>query len=162
MLDSFFLWSFTVAETSYHVIQTNERPCGKVLRSPAYGQQGNETCQSPCGWTWKQKPASLPQLSLQMTTAPSSSLIATCGGPWARITWLSQSQITGPQKLWDNKCILFWAASFGGNLLYHKRWLKQSWNGGSGEIAEGLNAVLIHFSVRNPWKFLIWAVTNSK
>lgn len=30
------------------------------------------------------------------------------------------------------------------------------------ENVEGLNAIQIDFSVGNPWKFLIWEVTNSK
>lgn len=76
--------------------------------------------------------------------------------PWGT---LSQSHLakpitdSRPTETTDNKCILFWAASFGGNLLCHKIGLKQSWNGSLGETVEGLTAILIHFSARYPWNF---------
>lgn len=48
-------------------------------------------------------------------------LIMASRGTWGPNHQLCRHQIPDPQKLWDNKCLLFRATKIGGNLLCSNR-----------------------------------------
>lgn len=61
------------------------------------------------------------QPSLQVIAARADILTATAWETLRQTTQISCFRILDPEKLWDSKCLLFWATMFWDPLLYSKR-----------------------------------------
>lgn len=76
----------------------------RELISPSNSEKWSKACQQPLQWKWSGSFLSLASCRLQAQQTPR---LQPCVWPWTRNTQLTPAWTPDPQKLRDNKCILF-------------------------------------------------------